>query len=405
MNLVVYNIKELNWKPLLRHIGDGSSISNSIIGRRCQIGRNVRIEDSYIWDDVSIGDGTTITRSVIGNEAAIGHDCTISPGALISFGVKISDTTTVKEGARITRAKRRREDADPTTVDDDKAIVGNGGHGHLFDEAEDISDDENDDAATFNNTLIYSTAHLNISQESISTLNSAISDDGYDDGGFDNQRERLSSFAESNASLDSGEAIKAGKSTFHEEAVSGLLDSLKEGRDMDSAKLEFMGLRLSNDADDHQIRKAIAAAFIKRLLQLVTSTDPTEKLDASKACTKVFGITGVKKFLSETAVGLGKKESDQVDFLSCLMKEVVGREKVSVDARGNVMAAICQRLYLDEVCDEEGFLAWWEVDEGEDKGDDVNRIRDKVNVFIEWLREAESEEDSDDDEEEEEDDD
>lgn len=378
-------------------IGEGSSVSNSIIGRRCQIGRNVKIEDSYIWDDVSIDDGTAITRSIVGNEAVIGHDCTISPGALISYGVKISDKTTVKPGARITRAKRRRGSAGPTTVKDDASIVGSVGHGHLFSEAEDLSDDDNDDAATFNNSLIYSTSHLNISSSSISTLNSAISDSEFDSGGFDTTRERLSSFAESNASADSGDAIKAGKSTFHEEAVSGLLDSLKEGRDMDSAKLEFMGLRLSNDADDHQIRKAIAAAFIKRLIQLVTSTDASERLDASKACAKVFSISGVKKFLTETAVGLAKKEGDQVDFLGCLMKETVQREKIDVEKRGNVMAAVCQRLYLDEIVDEEGFLAWWDGVEMGDDGTDQRRVWDKVNVFVEWLREAESEEESDED--------
>lgn len=390
-------------------IGEGSSVSNSIIGRRCQIGRNVVIKDSYIWDDVAVGDGTTITRSIIGNESVIGSNSTISAGALISFSVKISDSTTVKPGARITRAKRKREDTDPVVVADDKAVVGNGGSGYAFNEAEDLSDDENDDSTIFNNSLVYSTAHLNISQESISTLNSAISDDDLDGEGFSSQRERLSSFADSVASMDTDEANKQNKSSFHEEAVSGLLDSLKENRDMDSAKLEFMGLRLSNDANDHQIRKAIASAFIKRLIQLVTSTDPTEKVDASKACTKVFGMAGVKQFLTETAVGLGKKEADQVDFLGCLMKEVTGKEKVGADVRGNVMAAVCQRLYIDEICDEEGFLSWWEgsveadgAQEGEGKEDvseDVKKVREKVLVFIDWLREADeedSEEESDD---------
>ncbi|KAI4147673.1 MAG: hypothetical protein LQ340_005437, partial [Diploschistes diacapsis] len=37
-------------------VGDGSTITNSVIGRRCQIGKNVNIRDSYIWDDVVIGD-------------------------------------------------------------------------------------------------------------------------------------------------------------------------------------------------------------------------------------------------------------------------------------------------------------------------------------------------------------
>ena len=397
-------------------IGGGSSISNSIIGRRCQIGKDVVIENAYIWDDVSIGDGSKITRSIIANEVSVGKNCTISPGALLSYSVRISDNTTIKPNARITRAKRTPTDnkSARTSNQTEPILVGHLGEGYEFIE-EDASDEEADDPSyLLNNTLIYSTAHLNLSQSSISTLSSTPSSPLLSPH---NPRSRLSSFADSITSdtTPADRDAKKAEENFHHDAVSGLLDALTNSKDFDSAKLEFMGLRLSNDADDHQIRKAVAAAFVKRITQIVLGE---QGVDAVKATARVVGIAGVKGFLLETAVGVEKRLDDQSDFLNGLIREVVhGGKKNSGTATttfsslapGNVMAAICQRLYVDEICDEEGFLAWWAQSEIGEKADDsvgelgdVEKVvREKVLVFIEWLREADeedSEEDSEDEE-------
>lgn len=378
-------------------IGDGSSVSNSIIGRRCLIGRNVIIDNAYIWDDVSIGDGSIITRSIIASEASIGKNCNIAPGSLLSYRVRISDNTTIKTGSRITNFKRPSK-SDSST---DTSLVGQQGQGYTFteDTADISSDDEADDPSfLLNNSLLYSTAHLNLSQDSISTLSSTPSSPILSPS--QNTRSRLSSFADS-ISSDTDKASSRNEDNFHHDAVSGLMDALKESKDFDSAKLEFMGLRLSNDASDQQIRKAVSAAFIKRITSIVKE----EGVDAPKAAAKVMGIKGVKEFLLETAVGVQRKVEDQSDFLRGLMREAVkGQTKGKGGVGGNVMAAVCQRLYIDEVCDEEGFLGWWEEREGSEGMEEGEKgVREKVKVFIEWLREADEEESDSDDEEEEED--
>lgn len=367
-------------------IGDGSTVSNSIIGRACQIGKNVTIKDAYIWDNVVVGDGSKVERAIIASEAVVGKNCKIQPGALLSFGVRIADSKEVISNTRITRAKRKPED----DYDDDKpfdsvpsepSIVGEGGEGYAL---SNDSDDEDDGPSAFHTNLIYSTAHLNISSESISTLSSELS------AATPTTRSRLSSFA---SISDDDTAGGGSNESFHHEAVAGLLDTLREGKDFDSAKLEFMGLRLSNDATDHQIRRAIATAFTKRIAQLVEN----EKMEPLKAASKTFGMKGAEKFLNEVAVGTQKKEEDQVDFIKALQKDLVHRSSGQ-----NILFAVCRTLYDMEVLEEDAFVEWWkeceELGESEDK--EMKRVRELTKAFVDWLLTAESEDEDDDDDDE-----
>jgi translation initiation factor eIF-2B subunit epsilon len=359
-------------------IGDGSVVSNSIIGRGCQIGKNVTIQNSYLWDGVSIGDGTIVERAIIASEAAIGRNCKIQPGALISYGVRIADNTEVQAGSRITRAKRKGDEFsdEPATISvpSDPSIVGSNGEGYLF--AED-SDEEDDEGLAFHGSLIYTTHHLNLSSESISTIHSHFSDSETQT----HPRERLSSFASGISS--EGETGTTNES-FQHDAVNGLVDVLKDNGDFDTAKLEFMGLRLSYNATDHQIRRAIAVAFTKRISQLVEN----EGMGAPEAAAKTFGVSGVETFLNEVAIGSEKSEDDQVEFITCLQRDLVHRVNGTI-----ILAAISQKLYQMDVLEEDAFLRWWQESEdlGEAEDREMRRVREKTKVFIDWLEEAEAE--------------
>jgi len=356
-------------------VGDGTIISNSIIGRRCQIGKNVTIHNAYLWDDVVIGDGSTVDRAIIARKAVIGKRCTVLPGALLSFGVRIADSKEVQAGSKITRAKRKPDDLSDealVAVPTDVFIVGEGGEGYGFGD----EDDSDDEASAFHSDLIYSTSHLNISSESISTITSNLSA-----ATPTQSRSRLSSFA---GSISEDGETGSSNENFHHDAVNGLIDTLKEGGDFDSAKLEFMGLRLSNDATDHQVRRAIAVAFTKRIAQLVEN----EKLKSLTAAAQAFDAPGANTFLKEVAIGKERELEDQVEFISCLQKDLVHRGNGAV-----IMAAVCQRLYDDDVLDEEAFEEWWSNSEGlgEEEDLEMKRVREKTQVFIDWLRKADSE--------------
>jgi translation initiation factor eIF-2B subunit epsilon len=353
-------------------IGDDSVVVNSIIGRRCQIGKNVTIKDSYIWDDVVISDGSVIDRAIVASHAVIGKECKIQPGALLSFGVRIADGREVKPGSRITKAERKSEDSEESrAIPSEPEIVGEGGEGYEFHDDE----EEDDEISTLQSNLIYSTAHLNISLESVSSFSSETSGPAASHGS------RSLSFTGSITSDDDPNNVNE---SFHHDAVAGLYDALKENGDIDAAKLEFMGLRLSNNASDHQIRRAIATAFAKRIAQLVEH----EKIDAPKAAAQAFGLAGAKKFVEEVAIGLEKREEDQVDFLVCLQKDLSHRLSGAV-----VLAATCQRLYQIDVLEEEAFLKWWGDAEarGDDESPDMKKVREKTKVLIDWFEEAEAE--------------
>jgi len=297
---------------------------------------------------------------------------------LLSFGVRIADGMTVKAGSRITRAKRKRADVDGeplARVPAEPAVVGSGGEGYLF---QDDSDEEGDDEASLQSSLIYNTSHLNLSSSSISTLASDVSG-GADPSG---QRSRLSSFAGS-VSDEEGAPSGASGENFHKDAVADVFKTLSEGGDFHNTRVEFTSLRLSNNATDHQMHRAIAVGFTKRIAQLVESG-----LEPAKAVTQTLGMEGAQDFVSDVAVGREKKTEDQVDFLICLQKDLVHREKGDV-----ILFALCRELYDREVVEEEGFEAWW-VDSRSSETEQLRKVRQRTEVFMTWLRDAE-EEDSD----------
>lgn len=125
-------------------IGDGSVVGDTILGRRCQIGRNVTIEGAYVWDDAVVGDGSIVRNAIIGNEAVVGRNCQVLPSALISYGVRIADGVTVPGTARITKAKRSQEGIAPSDV----GVVGKDGDGYNFNGDSDEEDEEGESIAS-----------------------------------------------------------------------------------------------------------------------------------------------------------------------------------------------------------------------------------------------------------------
>jgi translation initiation factor eIF-2B subunit epsilon len=380
-------------KTVLGHetsIEDGSIVSNSIIGRRCKIGKNVSIDNAYIWDDVVIGDGATVERAIIASEAIIGSGAYIKPGALLSFGIRIADGMVIKEGSRITRAKRKRADVEDeplSRVAPDAAIVGASGEGYAF---HDSDESDADDSTALQSSLIYRTAHLNLSSSSISTITS----DATSPPSPTTPRSRLSSFVGSVSDDDDGTIIGSGASgeNFHKDAVADIYKTLSESGDFHNTRVEFTSLRLSNNATDHHVHRAIAVAFNKRVSSLIESSN----LDISAAVSKALDTPGAVSFLTDVAIGKDKKNriSNELDFLLCAQKDLAHRQKGE-----GILFALCKELYEREVVEEEGFEAWWESEKSQEG--EMAEVRKRAEVFMQWLREAE-EEGSDEDEDEEE---
>lgn len=370
-------------------VGKGTRISNSVVGRRCFIGQNVTIEDSYIWDDVTIEDGTTIIRSVLGASATVGRHCKIGAGSLLSFDVTVSDNITLSPATVLSVLSNDRD-----LVKTDLKLLGPRGNGAVYQFEDDDEDVDERDPARLQRPLIYTLAGLNLSTSSVSTLSSEIESDSEDDEPSEApevaMRGRLSSFA----SDDSGAG--GSKASFHKEAVHGLLDALRgDTADFEGAKLEFMGLRLGQDASDSSVRRAVAAALAGHAVELL-APGPAG-LEPSKAAERaITAKTGVVKFLREVGVG-GGSVAEQVEFVLAVQKSLASHdeEEVDVPRLGTLLAALLQHMYNRDVIEEEGILAWW-ADKRAAEGETMSVLKSRCKVLVDWLEQSEEEDDDDD---------
>ena len=372
-------------------IGSKSVVSNSFIGKGCKIGAGVVLEDSFVWDDTTIGDGARITRSIVGNDAVIGKGSVISAGSVIGQRVQIGDNVILPSAKVISTL-----DVDGNAVaTKDAALLGAATNAAEFSNPQDDELDEQD-PSRLQKSLIYSVEQFSLSSSSISTLSSEI--DSNDDMENDDKylsvdaagmpRSRLSSFASDDSS---------GRLGFHSDAVNGLLDALRaDSGDFDSAKLEFMGLRLANDASDTMMRRAIATAFARRAAELLTPEHGG--IEPAKAAEKALTArNGAPTFIDEVAVGGG--ETAQAEFILALQKALHGVKNPAEPAKlGTLLAALLQQLYALDILEEDGIFAWWEDSRAVDS-DNMVTLKEKCRVLVEWLENAEEEDDDDDEDE------
>ncbi|KAK9776014.1 putative Nucleotide-diphospho-sugar transferase [Seiridium cardinale] len=374
-------------------IGSGSTIVNSFIGRDCIIGNNVQIRDSFLWDDVTIEDGALIEHSIVAEFTNVGKRSKIGNGSLIASGVHISDDVTLPPATVLSLIS-----SEGVSVPSDTELLGPKGKGARFQDS-DFDEIDDDDPCRLQKSLNYSLEGFDLEDSDVSTIASEEEFDEDDaqflSGSRDDSRSRLSSFASDDSS--------GGATSFVSEAVHGLLEVLRgeSGGDFSSEKLEFMSLRLANNASDTSVRRAVATAFVRRAVEL--SNVEGGGFDPNKAAkTTLTERKGAKEFIMEVGVG-GGSVSEQVEFAMAVQKACVSTSRViEVPRAGTLCAALFQHMYEEEVLEEDGILGWW-GDERSSEGEPMAGVREKCQVLVNWLEQAE-EEDSEEESEEEEDD-
>lgn len=334
-------------------IGEDSIITGSSIGRRCKIGKNVVIEGAYIWDDVTVGDGSIIREAIVANDTTIGSNCTIESGALISFGVHLPDHIGISMDRRITRHQES-----------------------FFDNR--VDPEDSDTSSVASSRLIYRHPLASSSASSISTLASS-------DGSLEPARDssRRSSFR-SDPSDDVAETRD-----FHVEATASILDGLQKGDPADTIILELNGYRMSTNASQHEVRKAVVAAFMKRVSNLSAGGNASG-ISAREAVREVF--SKYKALVERTMFDKDADEKvDQVDFLLLLQRDAVGRP-----SGDQMLLFVTKEVYDSDIVEEDGVLQWWD-DERSIEGE-MGKVRGLTEQFITFLKEAEEDDESEDDE-------
>ncbi|KAL8928450.1 MAG: hypothetical protein Q9208_001683 [Pyrenodesmia sp. 3 TL-2023] len=347
-------------------IGEGTTVSNSTLGRNCHVGRGAQISDSYLWDNVTVGDGSTINKAIIAEGAIIGKGCTVQAGALLSYNVRIADNTTVPAFRKITRAKSDQQIA---TKRIDTSVVGEGGEGFEYLPK---SDEDSDASDSFN--PVHRERRASISASSVSTLHSEELD--YEEP--EDRSRRASAISETSDE-------SAPSKDFHAEATASILDGLQKGHLPENISLELQAFRMTLNATEHEVRRAVVAAFVKRIANLENNST-----GAREAVASVF--TQYKTLIERILFDKNSEEKpDQVDFLLCMQKELVSREK-----GGSLLLFVAKEVYDLELIEEEGILQWWA--DGRSSEGALAKHRGVVQQFITFLEEADEDDESEEDE-------
>ncbi|KAL8812604.1 MAG: hypothetical protein Q9223_001149 [Gallowayella weberi] len=342
-------------------IGEGGTVSESFLGRNCQIGKGVKIEESYIWDSVVVGNGSTIRQAIVAEGAVIGKDCTIEAGALISYNVRIADSTTVSASKKISRAIAAKKTSRGAS---DTSVVGKGGEGYEYA----VDSDDGSDASDSSYSM-YNNPQASLSDLSVSTLRSEESELEQTE-----DRSRRASFV----SETSEEAVP--NKNFHDDASRSILDGLEMDHLPENISLELNAFRMTFNASQHEVRRAVVAAFMKQIAYL-----ENQGTGAREAVNQVF--SRYKTVVARTMFDTDSRDKpDQVDFLLCVQRELV--------SRGNgeaLLLFVAKEVYDMELVEEDGILQWW-LDVRSSQGN-MGNIRGLTEQFITFLQEAEEDDD------------
>lgn len=211
---------------------------------------------------------------------------------------------------------------------------------------------------------------------SISTLNSESDAEDFE---IRHDRSTTSSF------LSVGSADSQHAANFDHDASQSIYDSLEQGHESANIQLELTALRMSTNASDHQVRRAVVVSFVKRIIQLIKSGQ------AIKAA--VAQVFGSYKELIDRAIfdKNSSSKTDQVDFMLLLQADLSHRES----GDSVLLSAATKLTELDSI-EEEGIIQWWE-DERSSESEDLKKVKEKTKALVDFLQE-ESEEESDEEE-------
>lgn len=111
------------------NIDEGSVIERSVLGKNCKIGKNVKIIESIIWNNVTINNDCVLDHCIVADGAIIGANTHIQPGVVLSQNTEVAANATIptrtlissKEGAELPYLVKGKkfEDKDFTLRDEE----------------------------------------------------------------------------------------------------------------------------------------------------------------------------------------------------------------------------------------------------------------------------------------------
>lgn len=349
-------------------VQDGAVITGSVIGRRCTIGKNAKITGAYIWDDVIIEDNAVIDCAIVGDGVIVGESSHISPGAIISYNVKIGKGIVVGGSQRLTRSTG---DEDRNTSTDYDA-VGPDGIGFVYEDESEVEEDDDYEEIVNSSGLIYNMASVNLSDTSFA---SSVEGTTMRKG----RRRRISTASNNTAASEDSD-----EESFLREAQSSVERAMAEDHDIDIAALELGTLRMAKNAPFHEVRAATITALLGRISNLINSNT----MKARQAVESVLN-RWAKLFKRQVF-----DQADQVDLLLLIQRDCTRRMQGSA-----ILLHAINNLYDQDILEENSIMKWW-YKEPQSQGDaDMVKVGELVPRWLEWLTTAEEESEEESDEE------
>jgi translation initiation factor eIF-2B subunit epsilon len=346
----------------LTHVAEGALVDSSVVGRRCRIGKNAKVTNSYLWDDVVIEEGAIVDASIVANGAIIKAGACLESGCIVSFGVVVGEGRRVPGNVRLTCNGG-------SDYEDNSEVVGTDGAGHVFHEsdisdAEGSDDDEGDQFGAGGDSLIYSMQDLHLSDTSIESVRQSKR--------ATHHTRTLSSASAGTASSDDGE-----EESFYREAVASIERSIREHHAQDIALLELNTLRMTMNVGHDEVRSATLHALISHVSKLVS----TGTEDVKPATTNTFNEW------SHVIRRITFDADDQVELLLKLQKECA-----RLAPGQKILFYAADTLYENDVVAEENIYRWWNLPDSV-ATDQMLDVRTLTAKWVEWLQTAEEESD------------
>lgn len=204
---------------------------------------------------------------------------------------------------------------------------------------------------------------LSLSSASISTLSSELSAGSW-------PRSGRSSFSSGDEEQDN----------FYHEASVSAFDMLRDDNAADVVVLELVSMRMTANASDQAMRRAVVVSFMKHIQHLMEGGK-----GAGEAVHDVF--SKYREVVDRCCLFDRNKEAkkDQVDLLLLLQQDLIHRHKGDT-----VLLFTAKELYELELVDEEAYEQWWR-DERSTVSEEMRTVRAQAQQFVDWLAEAEEE--------------
>jgi len=120
-------------------IADDAVVRYSGVGRKCVVGPGCKIENSQIWEGVSIGAKAVVQGAILCSDVVVGEGCEVGPGCVLSAGVQLAPGTVVPPNTRVTCL-----DEGGAVISTDEKVVGVGGKGAKWSLEEEADEDDED---------------------------------------------------------------------------------------------------------------------------------------------------------------------------------------------------------------------------------------------------------------------